>query len=267
MSRTLLLADDSITIHKVVNLTFMDQDFDVVAVSNGDEAILRIAEALPDIVLADIHMPGASGYEVCQKAKEQSPRTPVILLAGTFERFDEAAASECGADGHLLKPFDSQELLRMVQEFFGSAAPALEETEPSEISADSTEADGPSPLEMDSISDEIGAAVAASVEAPMPGLDATDGNREPDGALPGEEVRAEATEIEDFPAEVSIADRGATDETPAVHLSEEDVERVARRVVELLGDNVLREIAWDVVPDMAEVVITERLRDLERQVE
>jgi hypothetical protein len=50
-------------------------------------------------------------------------------------------------------------------------------------------------------------------------------------------------------------------------LSDADVDRIARRVVELLGDQLVREVAWEVVPDMAELVIKDRLRELERQLE
>src|SRR4051812_11841988 len=116
MGKRILLADDSVTIQKVVELTFMDEDFEVVAVSNGDEAVARLAEVQPDVVIADIHMPGANGYEVCRQVKQWRPGTPVLLLVGTFEPFQDEEARRAGADGHLKKPFDSQELLRRVED-------------------------------------------------------------------------------------------------------------------------------------------------------
>ena len=66
MPYTLLLADDSFTIQRVIELTFADQDVTVVAVSDGDQAIERLEASPPDIVLADIGMPGKNGYEVAQ---------------------------------------------------------------------------------------------------------------------------------------------------------------------------------------------------------
>ena len=107
--RTLLLADDSITIQKVVDLTFADEGVSVVSVSNGREAIERLAEFVPDVVLADVFMPQVNGYEVCEyiKQTEKLKHIPVMLLVGSFEPFDEAEARRVGADDTLTKPFQS----------------------------------------------------------------------------------------------------------------------------------------------------------------
>jgi CheY-like chemotaxis protein len=59
---TLLLADDSVTIQRVIELTFADEDVKVVAVSNGDQAVAILNDSAPDIVLADVGMPGRDGY-------------------------------------------------------------------------------------------------------------------------------------------------------------------------------------------------------------
>jgi DNA-binding response OmpR family regulator len=79
-------------------------------------------------VLADVHMPGADGYEVCAAARQMLPGVPVMLLVGTFELFDADRAAQVGAAGHLKKPFDSQELLRRVRELLAAGkrgAPVL----------------------------------------------------------------------------------------------------------------------------------------------
>src|SRR2546429_850561 len=107
MPRTLLLADDSVTIQRVIELTFADENIKVIAVGDGDQAIERMEAAPPDIVLADIGMPGRTGYEVAQYMK-QSPRLaqiPILLLTGAFEPVDQARAAEAGCDGVLAKPF------------------------------------------------------------------------------------------------------------------------------------------------------------------
>ncbi len=125
MKRRILLADDSVTIQKVIELTFMDEDFEVRAVSNGDEALALLPEVKPDFVIADVHMPGANGYEVCRRSKQLRISVPVLLLVGTFEPFDENEARAAGADSFLKKPFDSQELLQRVQELLAPlSAPA-----------------------------------------------------------------------------------------------------------------------------------------------
>lgn len=107
--RKLLLADDSITIQKVVNLTFAEEGIDVVTVGDGDTALARIGEEWPDLIMADVNMPGASGYQVCEAVKsDRATRDiPVVLLVGSFEPFDPAEAERVGADAYLTKPFQS----------------------------------------------------------------------------------------------------------------------------------------------------------------
>ena len=107
--RKLLLADDSITIQKVVDLTFADEGVTVLCVNNGRDAIDRIEEYAPDVVLADVFMPQVNGYEVCEyiKQNEKLRHIPVMLLVGSFEPFDEAEARRVGADDTLTKPFQS----------------------------------------------------------------------------------------------------------------------------------------------------------------
>ncbi|HVT19201.1 MAG TPA: response regulator [Thermoanaerobaculia bacterium] len=122
MSRRILLADDSVTIQKVIELTFMDDDYEVRAVGNGDEALAMLSALEVDFVIADIHMPGADGYEVCRQSKQRHPEVPVLLLVGTFEPFDEKQAKDSGADSFLKKPFDSQELLQRVHELLAAKA-------------------------------------------------------------------------------------------------------------------------------------------------
>jgi len=123
MSRTILLADDSITIQKIVNLTFSGEGIDVVTVGNGDAALKKIHEIHPSLILADIFMPGKNGYEVCEAVKndpELQP-TPVILLVGAFEPFDDHEATRVGADSHLTKPFEIKALISKVRALIEAA--------------------------------------------------------------------------------------------------------------------------------------------------
>jgi CheY-like chemotaxis protein/histone H3/H4 len=124
MGSRILLADDSITIQKVVNLTFADEGIEVVAVSNGDLAERRLNEVQPDLVLADIFMPGKNGYELCEAIKEnpQFRNVPVVLLVGAFEPFDQAEARRVRADAHLTKPFESRTLVETVRRLISASA-------------------------------------------------------------------------------------------------------------------------------------------------
>lgn len=107
--RKLLLADDSVTIQKVVNLTFADEGIEVIAVGDGDTAMAKVAEISPDLIMADVNMPGLTGYQICEKIRQDEVlrQTPVILLVGSFEPFDEDEARRVGADDFLTKPFQS----------------------------------------------------------------------------------------------------------------------------------------------------------------
>ncbi len=147
MPKKILLADDSITIQKVVELTFSDADYEVTAVNNGAKAVAKLTEMRPDIILSDIIMPEKNGYEVCEyvKSHPEYRNIPVVLLTGTFEPFDPDRAEKAGCDAVVTKPFESQSLIQKVEELIAqasaSAAPAPEPEpppapEPSPWSAD-----------------------------------------------------------------------------------------------------------------------------------
>jgi CheY-like chemotaxis protein len=105
----LLLADDSVTIRKVVEMTFASEGIEVDAVGDAQSAMDRFVELHPDIVLVDTDLPGTNGYDMCEMIKrdESTRDIPVLLLVGSFEPFDHAAAERVGADGYLTKPFHS----------------------------------------------------------------------------------------------------------------------------------------------------------------
>lgn len=124
MSHKLLLADDSVTIQRVIELTFADEDVQLTAVGDGRLAIERIQADPPDIVLADVGMPEKDGYEVAAFIKND-PRyahIPVLLLTGAFEPVDEDRARAVGCDGVLAKPFEPQMVITRVKELLAEAS-------------------------------------------------------------------------------------------------------------------------------------------------
>ena len=114
----LLLADDSVTIQRVIELTFSGEDIHVVAVNDGEQAIARIPTELPDIILADIGMPKKGGYDVAAfvKGRSEFEHIPVLLLAGAFEPVDQARAEQVRCDGVLIKPFEPRQVIERVRE-------------------------------------------------------------------------------------------------------------------------------------------------------
>src|SRR5512145_2536836 len=118
MPPKLLLADDSVTIQRVIELTFADENVQVVAVGDGKQAIDRVVTDQPDIVLADVGMPERDGYEVAAfiKSQPQLAHIPVLLLTGAFEPIDEVRARAVGCDGVLVKPFEPQMVISRVRD-------------------------------------------------------------------------------------------------------------------------------------------------------
>ena len=116
MTVRILVADDSITIQKIVAMAFENEDAKVEGIGDGQEAFDKIPDFKPDIVLADVEMPGLDGFELCQKIKEtpELASIKVLLLASDFEDFDEGRFKECQAENHISKPFKSDDIVQMV---------------------------------------------------------------------------------------------------------------------------------------------------------
>ena len=402
MNRTILLADDSLTIQKVVELTFADTEYEVVAVSSGDDLLQRLPEVRPDLVICDVIMPGRDGYDVCQEIKSSSEylHLPVILLTGTFEPFDRDRAIAVGCSEIITKPFEAKKLVDAVEHLAITPAappPTAVETQsigPEEFSTPDSDIE----LEDTGVSQEFGPgetvaeeAEAADrvgefeivdpdavrpVEPPQDDFELSDdiGELEPDATElpeddgpfqfdeaheptsdPGETIAGEGfiddmetedidtfgddseleldeesineagpddepfpsddEDVEFAPPEVVEIDNSLTtpidvaavmanhepevvpaiddeveepsddskddadtqdfgdppgqktpEEDPETGLSDDDVDRIARRLLELASDRI-EHIAWDVIPDMAEVVVRERVRELEANAE
>lgn len=249
MPRSLLIADDSVTIRRVVELAFSDTDVRVDSAGSGAEAIEKIAALKPDLVLADVVMPEPSGYDVCRAVKTSGRPVPVLLLAGTFEPFDPERARGCGADGHLVKPFDSRTLvaqvMRLLEALPAQARPTIL---PPPVEPPVPIGVPPAPDEdMDAVFEDLaGLPLAALADGPGGTDDAEAAETAPSVPAPAE------------PVSLPVA-------TPArAALDDDEIDAIARRVVARLSDDVVREIAWDVVPDLAEAIIRERIRRLER---
>jgi CheY-like chemotaxis protein len=269
----ILLADDSATIQRLVTQMFVDVDFEIVAVSNGDAAIRKFEELRPAVVLADIYMPGKNGYEVCAYVKKHAERstTPVILLAGAFDAFDERIATTVGATAHITKPFEPQALVNLVvsvlsKEVHAAAAepsPVVESpvAEPSAAAASSAVA-SPSAAAASSAVASPSAAVESSAAAPPSAADspapaeppAKAGVSAPPAAPPSKDGEAEdLLGLRELfkPSAPPLSSRTVT---------EEEIERIADRVIQKLSTQVIEDVAWHVVPDITTKVLREELK-------
>ena len=195
MTHKLLLADDSVTIQRVVELTFSGEDVQVVTVGDGEQAIARIPIERPDIVLADIGMPKRSGYDVSAfvKGRPDLSHIPVLLLAGAFEPVDDARAQQVKCDGVLVKPFEPQQVVARVRELVNGsrekAMPAFDPEPPapsaSQFSAPVERVAATEPRKTESKLDDY----FQGLDAALAGLD----NK-------GDTRRAKPPELEDFRA-------------------------------------------------------------------
>jgi len=128
MSR-ILLADDSPHAQRMGERILREEGFEVVTVTDGNTALMRLSDVDPDVVFADVSLPSRSGYEICQEVKKQlrHQHVRVILTAGLLEPFDEAHAAAVKCDGILKKPFESSVVLEMVRPLIVAARAARSE--------------------------------------------------------------------------------------------------------------------------------------------
>lgn len=120
MAITLLAVDDSVTMRKVLEITFAGPDFRVVTANSPDVALQKLKTDKPDLVISDITLEPKSGYELCKAIKQIAPGTPVLLLSSKQSQFDAAKGSQAQADDHMDKPFDTQQMIDKVKKLLQS---------------------------------------------------------------------------------------------------------------------------------------------------
>lgn len=280
----LLLADDSATIRKVVEMTFADEGLDVTVVATGEEAMQKLAEVTPDIVIADVIMPEPTGYQICEtiKQNENTKHIPVLLVVGSFEPFDQAEAERVGADGFLTKPFQSiRDLIIRVDELLGTQSRAATPAETADIDhlyeqsfLDISDAEVKVDEFVDLVlgdagmDDEIIELSHPTADLLEPEIEVRSQTDEIDKASPGNGETAppwdgqerrfgedsvvkplrRKTDVQTIPESSNLEDP-----------TDEFVSLVARRVIEKLSDKAIREIAKEEVPRITERLIREAL--------
>jgi DNA-binding response OmpR family regulator len=284
MARRLLLADDSITIQKVVELVLAEEDFEIKSVSNGEDALAAVGAFRPDVVLADIEMPKINGYQLCERLK-QDPQTsgvPVILLAGAFEPLDQELSARVGADDSMIKPFESQELISKINAALTIASTAVEsEAAVAEVEAHAEA--GAFNLGGGGIGEEAEAIEVAGIdddlwameEVSAPEATAEEEVLEEAGlstsfVLPEEEgaerpeMRAEvATPVAAVPSKEdyrALFERSVNAKVSSLMESADVREILASAITPVLKESV-EKILWEIAPDLVEKMLREILRE------
>lgn len=218
MPHKLLLADDSVTIQRVIELTFADEDVQVIVVGDGRQAIERLQRDRPDIVLADIGMPERDGYEVAAFAKgnPELAHIPVVLLTGAFEPIDENRARSVGCDGVLVKPFEPQMVINRVKELLARPRPAAPVPAPAPVQASVA----PAPV------------AAPAARGPLP-LSRLDSDLAPPPAA-AERPQSEGESLEDYfdRLDAAFANLGAVPAPQAPAVPHEDLRTELRELHE-----------------------------------
>jgi DNA-binding response OmpR family regulator len=112
---TILLVDDEAAITDNLAPFLQRSGFDVVVAADGDQALARVADAAPDLVVLDVLMPGRDGRAVLRRVREDGGTVPIILLTQVGESGERTMALEEGADDYLNKPFDPHELVARIR--------------------------------------------------------------------------------------------------------------------------------------------------------
>ena len=125
MTKKILVADNSITIQKIVAMAFENEDAVVEGVSKGKDALDRMETFKPDIVLADVDMQDLTGFDLSQKIKNDPKfnAVKVLLLASDFEDFNKNLFDSSGADDHISKPFKSEDIIKKVVDLLSEKSP------------------------------------------------------------------------------------------------------------------------------------------------
>ena len=177
MSR-ILLADDSPHAQRMGERLLREEGFEVVTLTDGEAAVLRLADVDPDLILADVFLPGKSGLDLCRYVKNDPSRRHirVVLTAGLLEPFDEAEATRAGCDAILKKPFEASKVMetihplmkaaQMARGLFAeamavAAVPPAAPAQPAEVPA-------PIPYEVDP--ERVRAAVTLALDAALPAM-------------------------------------------------------------------------------------------------
>jgi CheY-like chemotaxis protein len=291
---TLLLADHSVTIQRLVALTFANEDVEVVAVSDGNEAIAALDQTTPpDIVLADVGMPGTDGYGVARHVRG-TPRLahiPVLLMNSAFEPIDQQVVEEVGCQGVLAKPFEPQVVVERVRELLGRRSrPALVVSSeppaaPRPMMPDAVEQyfeqldeafarltaqrqeNPPAPPEAPESSQSVEAPVLSSAAPPVPPASGPAGPfawplADAFAAL----LAAERAGASASPLCPAAPASGRAQDSVAGGVSEAVVDDVVRRVLERLSDRVVRETVGQILRETAERIVREEIERVRARV-
>ena len=174
----ILLADDSPHAQRMGERILREEGMEVVTLTDGETALLRLADVDPDLVLADVFLPNRSGFEVCRyiKAHPRHRHARVVLTAGLLEPFDEEEARRAGCDAILKKPFEASLVMATIQPLLVEARLARGlfaeqmNAEPATAALETRHSAGPDPASQQLDPERVRAAITIALDAALPAL-------------------------------------------------------------------------------------------------
>ncbi len=262
LTTTLLAVDDSKTMRKVLEITFAGEDYKVVLAENSQQALELLRAESPAVALVDAALGSESGYDLCQSIKSEAPGTGVIILSSKHAPYDKGRGAGVGADDFMDKPFDTQQLLDKTGAVARKAAEAPAAAPPPKPAAAPAAAPTPAPAPVAPPKPVAAAPSVARTQAygghpstPKPAPAAPAPARAPAPAPAPAAAPAPAPA-----AAAAAATRGngaLAGKLADLGLSPEQVDGVLA-----LSREVVEQVVWEVVPQLAETLIQEEIRRL-----
>jgi len=264
----LLVAEDSVTMRRILEMTFAGEDAEVITVSSGEEAVAKAKEVRPNVIFADLSLPGMDGYEIAQQIKTTPnlDKTAIILMVSQKNPFDETKARVKGVDDHIIKPFDSQQIIDRVKQVLAAprvmpSAGAQPVTRP--LTDPATVAQR---LKPKTATIGFGVSAASPPAASPPAQEVHVAQRSAQQSLPKAPLPANKPApkppMEPKPriepaAQIAAQHDGLKPKLDALGLKPDQVEAVLA-----LSKEVIEKVVWEVVPDLAETLIREEIKRL-----
>jgi CheY-like chemotaxis protein len=260
----ILVADDSVTMRRILELTFQGEDARVTGVENGEAAMRKASELVPDVVFADLSLHGMDGYALASAIKGAPglERTAVVVMASQKHPYDEERGKAAGVDDHILKPFDTQHVIDRVKQVLSKprVAPTGARTQQPTAAA---VAGIPAAAAANRVATKTiafgkppgGGAVAAPIAVGgRPATAAAIPVVAPPFAPPAKPAAAAMVAVSTATA---VASGELQHKLDGLGLTAEQVSAVLS-----LSREVVERVVWEIVPDLAETLIKEEIRRL-----
>jgi CheY-like chemotaxis protein len=271
VAKTLLAVDDSVTMRKVLEITFSGEDFKVVTADTSQGAIGKMADN-PHVCVIDTALGGEDGYTLAKELRKRNPSTSIIMLASRYAPYDQARGRDAGADDWADKPFDTQQLIDKVRKVMlakeasgPSATPAapVAAAPVAAPAAAARPAPPPAPAAAAAPAVPRGTQPSLAGSVPRTGTLVFGENAPPPAPAAAAPARpAAAAPVVTPAATPAAAVSGAVNGALAGKLGDLGLTPQQADAVLALSREVVERIVWEVVPQLAETIIKEEIARL-----